>query len=399
MNTQEREKPKILYVDDEMASLTGFKSVFRDHYEIFTAPSANEGYKIMKERDIDLVISDQRMPEMTGVDFLQKIRLEFPDTVRMIITGYSDIDAVIRAINKSMVYYYFSKPYDTSDMKYIIDNAIERQMLKKQSQELLDKLAQMVSELKLKRDELEKEVKQRMTAEEEVRKLNRELLSLDKAKADFLKIISHEIRTPLNGIIGPIELLKDEIITADLMDIFTILDNSVKRLEKFASTALRITDLQTRACKLKPQLIDIVTMVEEIVGMSNSRIKKRALKIKKAFSPENLTFNADRELIELCLNNIIDNAFKHTGHNTTVSITALKHGEEFIFQVADEGPGFHENILKHYHKLFNIGEYHVDSNTGLDLALTRMIVDAHGGTMALSNRSGGGAVVKIMFRI
>ncbi|MCF8387997.1 MAG: response regulator, partial [Bacteroidales bacterium] len=247
METQKNKKakPKILYVDDELASLTGFKSIFRNHYDVYTAKSANEGYDIMKKENISLVISDQRMPGETGVEFLQKIRLDFPDAVRMIVTGYSDIDAVIKAINKSMVYYYFSKPFEADDMKMIMDNAIERLELRRQNKELLDRLSVMVDKLKQHKAKLEKEVKQRQLAEEEVRKLNKDLLVLDKAKADFLRIISHEIRTPLNGIIGPFQLLKDGILSADFKDILTILDASVKRLEKFALTALKITDLQT----------------------------------------------------------------------------------------------------------------------------------------------------------
>ena len=140
-------KNKILYIDDEEASLIGFKSIFRDTYNVYTAKSAEEGYEIMKKTDIDLVISDQRMPGITGVEFLQKIRVEYPETVRMLITGYSDIDAVIKSINGSMITYYFTKPYEENDMRLIMDNSLEKKKLIKQNKELYETLQQLVQDL------------------------------------------------------------------------------------------------------------------------------------------------------------------------------------------------------------------------------------------------------------
>ena len=135
MNLETNEKPVILVVDDEKENLTGFKYLFDDIYDVFTAESAAEGRSILEQHDIQVVISDQRMPETTGVEFLQQVRSEFPDTVRMILTGYSDFDAIIDAVNKGNIYYYFSKPWNESEMKMIIENAFEAVQLKKQLQQ------------------------------------------------------------------------------------------------------------------------------------------------------------------------------------------------------------------------------------------------------------------------
>ncbi|QTA81578.1 Two component system response regulator/histidine kinase, PAS domain-containing [Desulfonema limicola] len=124
----------VLIVDDERENLTSFKYLFDDIYEIYMAESAEEGYEIICKNDIHVVISDQRMPGTTGVEFLEKVLKDFPDTVRMILTGYSDIEAVINAINKGKVYYFFSKPWDDYEMRLIIDNAIEALELKKKLQ-------------------------------------------------------------------------------------------------------------------------------------------------------------------------------------------------------------------------------------------------------------------------
>lgn len=113
----------ILFVDDEEQNLVTFKATFRRDYTIYTANSALEGLEVMREHNINLVITDQRMPEMTGVEFLETILPEYPDTIRILLTGYSDIDAVIDAINTGRVFRYITKPWDERELRMTIENA------------------------------------------------------------------------------------------------------------------------------------------------------------------------------------------------------------------------------------------------------------------------------------
>lgn len=113
----------ILYVDDEIHNLTSFNATFRREYRIITAISGKEGIRCLRENEVHLVITDQRMPGMTGVEFLEKILPEYPETIRMILTAYSDIEAVIGAINKGQVYRYINKPWDAREMRMTIENA------------------------------------------------------------------------------------------------------------------------------------------------------------------------------------------------------------------------------------------------------------------------------------
>lgn len=120
------EKAHILYVDDEPDNLTVFKSTFRRFYKIHTANSALEGIEILKENpQIEVIITDQRMPETTGVEFLEKILPEYPHSVRMILTGFSDIEAIIDSINKGQVYRYITKPWNPEELQITIDKAIQ----------------------------------------------------------------------------------------------------------------------------------------------------------------------------------------------------------------------------------------------------------------------------------
>lgn len=127
----------ILFVDDEEQNLVTFKATFRRDYTIYTANSALEGLEVMRKHNINLVITDQRMPEMTGVEFLEAILPEYPDTIRILLTGYSDIDAVIDAINTGRVFRYITKPWDERELRMTIENArqlygLQRENIKSQ---------------------------------------------------------------------------------------------------------------------------------------------------------------------------------------------------------------------------------------------------------------------------
>ena len=133
-------KYSILYIDDEEHNLISFKSTFRRAYDIHVATSGRVGLEIMEQNEIHLVITDQRMPEMTGIEFLEKIVPRYPDCMRMIMTGFSDMDAIIQAINKGNIYRYIAKPWNREDLKIAIDSALEVYYLKHENKCLIKDL-------------------------------------------------------------------------------------------------------------------------------------------------------------------------------------------------------------------------------------------------------------------
>jgi len=137
-----RSLPPILYVDDEQDNLTVFNSAFRRDYDVYLAKSGVEGLEILKKHQIQLIITDQRMPEMTGIQFLERIIPEYPDCIRMILTGFSDIEAIIQAINTGRVYRYITKPWSREELKINIDKALETYHLREQNRQLIEDLKQ-----------------------------------------------------------------------------------------------------------------------------------------------------------------------------------------------------------------------------------------------------------------
>ncbi|MBB5634625.1 response regulator RpfG family c-di-GMP phosphodiesterase [Pedobacter cryoconitis] len=130
----------VLYVDDEVHNLNSFKAGFRRKFNIFTAESAVEGRKILETELIHVIITDQRMPVTTGIEFLESIIPDFPDPIRILLTGYADINAVIDAINKGQVYKYIQKPWMDEDLRINIEKAYEIYALRKENKELTEAL-------------------------------------------------------------------------------------------------------------------------------------------------------------------------------------------------------------------------------------------------------------------
>lgn len=177
----------VLYVDDEAHNLNSFRAALRRYYNVFTAESGEEGMEILTKNDIHVVVTDQRMPHMTGVQFLQHIPGD-QDSIRIILTGFSDMESIIEAINTGKVYRYITKPWDKDELKITIDNAVETVMLRRNNRKL-------ITELQSTNEHLEEKVKIR-TLEVERQK---ELIQAAKAQSDslLLNILPDEIAEEL----------------------------------------------------------------------------------------------------------------------------------------------------------------------------------------------------------
>ncbi|WP_313190691.1 response regulator [Sphingobacterium sp.] len=118
-------KINVLYLDDEENNLFSFKATFRFKYNVFTALTGAEALEIISKNDIQIIITDQRMPEMTGVEFLEKVIQIKPDPMRILLTGYTDMGAVVDAINKGKIFHYLNKPWREEELTETISRAFE----------------------------------------------------------------------------------------------------------------------------------------------------------------------------------------------------------------------------------------------------------------------------------
>ncbi len=134
----ERNRPRILIVDDEEAILETMSFTFEDDYDVLTSSSAVDALELLdREGPVATVISDQRMPEMTGVEFLSQVFQRHPATTRIILTGFADMDAIIRAINDGHVYAYITKPWEPDDLKLVVKRAVDHYSLTLENERLM----------------------------------------------------------------------------------------------------------------------------------------------------------------------------------------------------------------------------------------------------------------------
>jgi response regulator RpfG family c-di-GMP phosphodiesterase len=130
-------KYKIMIVDDEPANLRTLERLFRQDYQVVSAPSGAEALTLLEQHDVALMISDQRMPAMTGIELMIKTVAIRPHMVKILLTGYTDVGALIDAINSGLVYRYLTKPWNNDDLRMTVSSALERYEMMK-SKHLLE---------------------------------------------------------------------------------------------------------------------------------------------------------------------------------------------------------------------------------------------------------------------
>lgn len=133
-------KINVLYIDDEINNLNAFKASFRRNFNVVVTDSIEEARRILQQNVIHVILSDQRMPHMTGIEFFESILEAHPEPIRILITGYTDINAVIDAINRGQVYKYLTKPWMDDDIRIYIEKAYEVYRLREENSELTTKL-------------------------------------------------------------------------------------------------------------------------------------------------------------------------------------------------------------------------------------------------------------------
>lgn len=353
-------KTKVLYVDDEKSNLVSFKASFRQEFNVLTANSAEEGLEILEnELDTHVVIADQRMPEMTGVQFLAEIRPRYPDVVRILLTGYSDIEAVIGAINRGQVYRYINKPWDYENIRIALRNAREIYDTKK--------------ELKEKNRRLEKALKE-----------------LDQ----FVYSVSHDIRAPLTSIQGIINLALLESRESSSKEYFEMIKSMVDKLDTFVHQVIDYY-YGNRHNKNFDE-IDFATLMENITEGYRYDPETNDIDIKVNLDiKEPLISNKIK--MRIILANLIANSIKYQREDNgdkwvKVEITTDKQKAEIL--VEDNGIGIEQEQLERVFEMFHRAS-HKSIGSGLGLYIVKDSVESLDGDIKMSSQPNKGTRVEI----
>jgi len=385
----ENQKHSILYVDDELVNLNVFKATFRHDYNIFTANSAQEAMEILRQQPIALIISDQRMPKITGVEFLKWTLADYPHTIRIILTGFSDTEAIITAINECDIYRYITKPWETEEMRLALRKAVETFQLRKENQKLLNNLQEAKESLEQKvRERTAEVIKQKEEIELKNQILeaqNIKLQELDNERNSIISMIVHDLQSPINRISGLLELLEVEGKNNFNQNQLTYID-LMRRSTSEASRHIRNL-LDTKALEGNNSIsqvvlsrIDLTHLIGKLLETYKEQAFKKQVILNYETSHQEIYIKGYEDYLSRIFDNLISNAIKFSPKNvnSNVFVKVKENGEYVRVSVQDEGQGLSEedkkNLFKKFQKLSarpTNGEF----SSGLGLSIVKLLTE------------------------
>ncbi len=393
-------KYSILYVDDEESNLRGFKSLFFRDYKIFTAQSAEEGLQILEANPVQLVITDQRMPQLNGVEFLRKIIPNHPNIIRVILSGYSDIEVIMQAVNECGIFRYMTKPWAEEDMQHMIRLAFETYQLRKDKRELLNKLKTL-------NDGLEEQVKTRtkevieqknkiLLHQKELLRINQELTNLNEEKNEVIGLVAHDLKSPLHQIKGLATIIKlsDKSIehTETGYHIEEIL-KAADRLNERISRILDISAIEAQTSRFQFEPLDISLLLNELTEQFKIPANLKEIALRFEDSTGNFVTQADKQYLSQVLENLLSNAIKYSEAKKVVVLRLLLQNDKIVIAVQDEGPGISKQDQKRlfmpYQKL-SAKPTGNELSTGLGLAIAKKYINAMKGHIWCESKLGEG---------
>jgi two-component system sensor histidine kinase/response regulator len=329
---EKQEKIKILYVDDEINNLTGFKASFRMSYNIMIAVNATDALEHLNSQpDIRVIFCDQRMPGKTGVQFFEEIRSRYPKPIRILLTGYADVESVIDSINLGNVFRYVRKPWKDEDILGAIHEA--------------NKFYISNSLLAVKNEELQKAYNE-----------------LDK----FSYSVTHDMRGPLLSILGAIEAAQHIDDIAEIRKMLTMMKDSVRNLDDFIKSVHDYYNLNRGELEIKE--IDFNEIVKEQIRIFNFTNLVSDVEFRTNIEQKE-TFRGDEISIKLILNNLLSNAFKYQKRDYTEKLVDLKilvENGRAVLEVTDNGVGIDKNYVGDiFNMFFRASAQEVGSGFGL----------------------------------
>ena len=361
-------KPSLLYVDDLQANRTLFQATFSHAYHIILTDSALKALDILKQGNIQVIVTDQRMPDMVGTELLEIVSREYPDIRRFLLTAYTDFETVVDAVNKGHIHGYINKPIQSEEVIKSINASLETYYLRETNKQIMADLE----------------------------KANEELSNLDSVKTGILKIMSHEIRTPLNRIMGTIQMLKDKIESEELTNVINILDSSVSRLKQFSSMAEQISSLKSGERKLRLEEVSLKQLIEYSLVETGEQLRERNIQVNLQ-QKDDLLIRGDFELLISCLVNIINHTVQHTGTSETLTIRTRKEDNGIILETIDTGKDYSHKRLEDLSKHFYKPDSGMDLKFGIELALAQLIMESHQGILSFSVTEKKAGIVRLLF--
>jgi len=362
---------KILFVDDELEILNSLQRLTRKLDEsIYFISDPLEAIEIVYSENIDIVVSDLRMPLMDGITFLSKIAERCPETIRIMLTGNSDADMVLSAINKGRIWGFIEKPWQSDELLAVLQHAVNtRQLISMRSHQLYKELEQA-----------------KLMANAGV-----------DTKNEFLAVMSHEIRTPLNAILGSLDLLADTNLDVKQSTLVHNTLSSGKALLSIVNNVLDYSKIQSGKLSLNIQKFHVLSTIDYLHEIFIETANAKNIALMFCISPNvSEQFFLDEQRLNQLLINLIGNAIKFTD-NGGVELSIDASTSDLHFEIIDTGVGIeNEDIASLFDEFVQVDSSYQRryEGTGLGLAISKQLVELMGGKLSVSSKIGQGSTFK-----
>lgn len=343
-------KISVLYLDDEEHNLNSFRAAFRRRYKIYTANNSFEAFKILESNEISVLITDQRMPEMTGVEFLETVREKYDKPVRILLTGYADIEAVIGAINKGKVFHYISKPWNEEEVRNAIESAYDVYCLREEK---------------------------------------------DKELNFFVYKASHDLKGPLVSMSGLVNLVRNEISDQQAVKLYMdLISTSIDRLDTILTELIDYKRIDQAV--IRYESIKFLDLIEGVIETIKHSGEAKAIDFRVNVQ-QDIAFLSDFGILRSIIQNLLENAIKYSNPNQDVSYVAVivnVQEDKVELEVRDNGIGMAEEIKQNIFKMFYRGQRDA-KGSGLGLYIVKTGLEKIGGTVEVESELGKGSIFNV----
>jgi two-component system sensor histidine kinase/response regulator len=364
--------PRVLFVDDEIANLIVCEEACADSFSVVTARNAQAALEVMKREEVAVIVADQRMPGMTGVELLELIRRDYPETSRLLITAYIDMPATIDAINRGHVRRYIKKPWDPDELKATIRDAFD--------------VYEMGKKLRL--------LERRLTNTERI-------YSLGVIAAS----IGHELRNPISGILAGLQAAAIELDDLDKASgrpdaVRSGVGNLRDALADVGESASRVRDIiqgieLSARVQTELKTVDLGDVIRLALKLVYQELRRTA-SLKLDVSPARVS-GTKTKLGQVVLNLLV-NAIHAVGHGSpssqTIAVRLVAREGWVTLEVSDSGHGVNERDRERIFDPFFTTK--AEAGTGMGLAISRAIALELGGTLTVDRDPDlGGALFRL----
>ncbi len=372
------QRPTLVVVDDEPEVLRSVYDLFRLEYRVLTYERPADALEALATAgEVDVIMSDQRMPAMTGVQFFEQVQGLQPDATRLLFTGYADIRAVIDAINRGHIARYLTKPWDADELASVIRQAVEQHALIVEKNRLL----------------------------RELKESNARLVEADRLKGKFIEVASHELNTPVTVVLGLTELWKmsqGEAASPSERGWVDRIHVAGRRLAMTVERMLKLLKTDQVAPALAYERAEMAPLIRQVIAGLQPFVQARNQAIELKADPDLGFVELDRPKVADVLTNLLVNAIKFTPDGGTIDVDAAPDGPNRVrVRITDRGAGIGPEDRAHLFEPFftgldtmhhSSGEYQYGKRgMGLGLCLVKAFVELHGGAVEVDTAPGRGS--------